>query len=130
MSADSRIVTEWIRLQRAPEGSAEFELLFPVYDEVCVLVEEAPEQAWQFILEALRVSDSTAVMETLAAGPLEDLLVHHGARLIDRVEEEARRNPRFAFLLGGVWAGRLSGDLWKRIEAVRDRRGWDGVPRE
>jgi hypothetical protein len=39
----------------------------------------------------------------VGAGPLEDLLVSHGAALVDEVDDLARRNPRFAEAMSGVW---------------------------
>src|SRR5262245_31590478 len=41
--------------------------------------------------------DQTAL---LAAGPLENLMVEHGAIFIDRVEEKAKASKRFNHLLG------------------------------
>ena len=64
----------------------------------------------------------------LSAGPLEDLLAYHGHLIIDRVEAEARRKPLFAKLLGGVWQNIMPDDIWTRVQAVWDRRGWDGIP--
>jgi hypothetical protein len=48
--------------------------------------------------------------------------------LIDRIEAEARIDASFARLLGGVWKARMSDPLWERVQAVWDRRGWDGTP--
>ena len=36
----------------------------------------------------------------VAAGPIEDLLVHHGAAFIERVEVAAGRDPIFRKMLG------------------------------
>ena len=68
--------------------------------------------------------------ENLSAGPLEDLLVYHGHEVIDRVESEARSNPKFASLLGGVWKNAMADDIWRRIQGVWDRRDWDGITRD
>jgi hypothetical protein len=76
----------------------------------------------QEILEALGRMDadpSQQAFQVLAAGPLEDLLADHGAAIIVRVEEEARRNPRFNLLLGGVWRNSMTHDIWQRVEAAR-----------
>ncbi|HUV96794.1 MAG TPA: hypothetical protein VMV98_04925, partial [Acidobacteriaceae bacterium] len=58
----------------------------------------------------------------------EDLLAKHCEIFIDRVEAEARKDPRFAKLLGGVWQNKMSDAVWKRVQAAWDRRGWDGIP--
>jgi hypothetical protein len=82
------------------------------------MTHERPEDGRAFILEVLASDNSTPVVESLSAGPLEDLLTYHGATLIDRVEAEARRNPKFASLLGGVWKNAMSDDTWRRVQGV------------
>ncbi len=57
-------------------------------------------------------------MNSLAAGPLEDLLVRHGADFIDKVELEAQRSIFFRSLLGGVWKNAIQVDVWKRVQAA------------
>lgn len=91
-------------------------------------VEEAPEHAWSAILAAVDDPRMEASLGVLAAGPLEDLLSIHGERFIERVEEKARANRRFAWLLGGVWQHTMTEDVWSRVQTVWDRRGWDGNP--
>jgi hypothetical protein len=90
------------------------------------LVRRDPDSAWFLILEVLRRDASPQVLEILSAGPLEDLLAKHGPSVIERVESEARANPPLASLLGGVWRNAMTQDVWDRVKAVWDRRGWDG----
>jgi hypothetical protein len=52
----------------------------------------------------------------IAAGPLEDLIADYGDLYIDRIEVLARKNPRFNYLLGGVWKNASKNDVWKRVE--------------
>lgn len=91
-------------------------------------VQDDPERPWPLILEILARDRSAPVVELLAAGPLEDLLAIQGSAFIDRIEAEAKHNPAFAKLLGGVWKNTMSDDIWARVQAVWDRRGWDGIP--
>jgi len=70
---------------------------------------------------------SPRIQEVLSAGPLEDLLGRYSPEFIDRVEEQARMDPSFAHLLGGVWKDTMSDDIWLRVQAVWKRTGWDGV---
>jgi len=125
---DPTVVRDWIALQHAEEGSPEYERLLDAHESVSDLVEEKPDLGWLFILEVLKIDSSTAVRETLSAGPLEDLLTQHAVQMIERVENEARSNPQFASLLGGVWKNAMSDDIWERVQKVWDRRGWDGIP--
>ncbi len=89
---------------------------------------EDPEGLWKLILEIHRRDHSTHIRKILSAGPIEDLLSLYGERFIDRVELEAKSDPLFARVLGGVWRGDMTQDMWDRLQAVWDRRGWDGIP--
>jgi len=81
---------------------------------------ERPEAAWRVLLATLPlVKANDDALCLLAAGPLEDLIADHGARLIDRIEDLARRDIDFARLLGGVWQSSTPDDIWRRIEKVR-----------
>ena len=86
------------------------------------LAREEPEVGWSVILAILERIDaepSSRLFQVLAAGPLEDLLSHHGSALVDRVEAEAQRNPRFNLLLGGVWQNTMTEQVWSRVQACR-----------
>jgi len=39
-----------------------------------------------------------------------------------------RHDPAFASLLGGVWRNAMSEAVGSRVQAVRNRGGWDGEP--
>ena len=81
-----------------------------------------PDTCWRFIrcvLERIEAKPENPLFQVLAAGPLEDLLNHWGAEVIDRVEKEALRDPRFRQLLGGVWRSTIDNDIWSRVEACR-----------
>lgn len=92
------------------------------------LVDEHPNVAFDLVLEILARDQSRLVMQYLSAGPLEELLGQHGEQLIGRFEEEARRSPNFRKLLGGIWQGAMAEPIWKRLQEIWDRRGWDGIP--
>lgn len=129
MSAvDRNLLEAWLAHQHSEQGSPEYELLFWSFEQVSDLCYESPDQAWAFILAAWAADQTQAISELLSAGPLEDLLSHHGPYVIDRVESEARQNPSFAFLLGGVWQNAMSAEIWSRVQAAQNRRGWDGNP--
>ena len=83
-----------------------------------------PEAAWQAILRVLEHELSGKQIALLAAGPLESLLAWHGEQFIDRVEAEAKRNPAFADVLGGVWRHEMPEHIWKRVEKARNGKTW------
>ncbi|RNF86408.1 DUF6869 domain-containing protein [Montanilutibacter psychrotolerans] len=76
------------------------------------------EDCWTAIRAVLSRNPADSILGMLAAGPLEDLVQHAGPQFIDRIELEARRNPAFRHLLGGVWESSTP-DVWARISAAR-----------
>lgn len=114
---------KWVSDPNRREEDAGNYIGFSEFDWV---VQKEPEKGWQAILAALQDPHLEAHLGTLAAGPLEDLLSYHGEAFISRVENEAKSNPKFAWLLGGVWQCQMTDEVWNRIQQVWDRRGWDG----
>jgi hypothetical protein len=117
----------WISYQHAPEGSPQREN-YSWATDLYGLEYHEPETLWRLILEIHRRDKSVAVQQVLSAGPIENLLVIHGESFIERVEGEARKDPAFAKVLGGVWKNRMSDVIWTRLQTVWDRRGWGGIP--
>lgn len=115
---------------KAPEDSVARESLSYAGDREYDLVREEPDVAWQLVLSVLRLDTSPEIQEVLSAGPLEDLLSKHGEFIIGRVELQAKADPAFARLLGGVWKNSMSESVWSRVQAVWDRSGWDGAPEQ
>ncbi len=125
-SEKNQLVQAWIVLELSEEGSPEYEANFWAFEKFWDISEEDSNLLWDLILRVLNCNQTASILEALSAGPLEDLLAKHGSQVIDRVEIEARRNPQFSSLLGGVWKNTMSGEIWNRVQAVMDRRGWDG----
>ncbi len=80
-----------------------------------------PSLCLALIIEILASTDDENVLAVLAAGPLEDVLVHHGPILISQVEREAETNEKFKYLLGGVWRNSIAPEVWGRVEASRGK---------
>jgi hypothetical protein len=78
-----------------------------------------PELAWATILKIIDHKLTDEQTAFLAAGPMEVLLSEHGPDFIDRVEKEAKANPRFDHLLGGVWKLGMKDNVWSRVQKVR-----------
>ena len=121
------LAADWVLYWKSPEGSVAREELSYAGHREYDLVREEPEVAWQLVLAVLRLDASSEIQEVLSAGPLEDLLSKHGEVIIGKVEREAKSDPAFAHLLGGVWQNSMSESVWSRVQAVWDRSGWDGV---
>ena len=118
----NRIVNAWIVAEEAEPGNPERESNWWAIQQVMDWsFERQGELLWRFITAAYKRQLSDKVVSSLAAGPLEDLLVKQGPEFIDRVEELARLDPDFNDLLGGVWRNNMSEEIWKRVEAARHR---------
>lgn len=83
-----------------------------------------PVAAFDCVVLCIAQCDDPQVLGCIAAGPLEDLIAYHGKLVIDRIEQLARRQPRFRYALYGVW--QLDEDdgseVWQRV--LRARAAW------
>ncbi len=122
------LIDAWIKLQYHKSGTEEYNRLFWSFEAVLQMIQDDPDATFQFILDVLKRDSDWPVIGTLAAGPMEDLLSTHGDKVIERVEAQAKVDPIFAKMLGGVWKLRMSDENWSRLQKVWDRRGWDGIP--
>ncbi len=83
------------------------------------LTEDEPEVAWDLVLGLVERAPEDEALRRVAAGPLEDLLCHHGFALIDRVEALARSDSRFRKCLAGVWGSdRMEPSVYERMRIV------------
>lgn len=114
----------WIRYHLAPKKSPEREAYFWAVD-LYELEHHDPETLWLLILAILQRDSSMWIKGVLSAGPVENLLSRFGPQFIERVEITARKDPTFAHMLGGVWPGSMTRDVWDRLQAVCRREGWD-----
>jgi hypothetical protein len=112
------IADAWIKLHHLPEESEERERNFWAFMRLRELIRDDPEAAWSVIGKMLERDTSDVVLSNVGAGPLEDLLVAHGARFIDRIEKRAESDTTFKKVLGTVWKNAISEDVWQRVRAV------------
>jgi hypothetical protein len=92
-----RIMVELVEARRAYENhrtptaeSEEFSWAFVAAHD---RREKHGALGFEFVLQVLATRPTAIMQANLAAGPIEDDLTNHGAAIIDRVEDEARRNP-------------------------------------
>jgi hypothetical protein len=81
--------------------------------EVDDLVRRDPIGGWDVTRELVRKAESDEALAYVAAGPLEELLVNHGAVVIDLIERECLGNERLRLALSGVWLDRED-PIWER----------------
>lgn len=92
---------------------------FEVIEALDQLIKTDCDKAWLVILEICKHAKSDLDLANLAAGPLEDLLVKHGAKIIERVEQHSAINSKFKETLSGIWKNAIPDDIWCRIEKAR-----------
>jgi hypothetical protein len=85
-------------------------------DHCIVSLMMAPlEYSWHINL-ALVHGVVESKLEDVAAGPLEECLAKYGDQLIERVEAEAARDPKFRRALSGVWQNSMSDETYSRVK--------------
>jgi hypothetical protein len=121
----SRLVASWIEhhtveyrwdddhVLRKERGADQFW----AWEKLEEIVRNDPALGWDVILQIVSESNNESVLGNLAAGPLEDLIAWHGAKFIERVEAQARRDNRFREVLAGVWQNETPHDVWARVQA-------------
>ena len=89
------------------------------------LPHEEPERAFDLILAILRSESDKLVVMQLNNRMMTGLLYAHGSRMIERIEAEARANPRLRWLIGGIqWWGSDQA-LLARLKPIADIDGWE-----
>jgi hypothetical protein len=116
--SDDEIALAWIAERMGSPGQPDGKVRAG-FRELNKLCNEDPARALRIVELIVSKDRSDPVMEVLAAGPLENLLVKHGPALIDKIEELAKSKPEFRMLLGGVWQRETDSSVWERVIAAR-----------
>jgi hypothetical protein len=113
-------IQAWITAEESGKRASDYDPEWWAVDAALDwVIEDKHEALWEFILRSFEQEMSDKAFGVLAAGPLEDLLADFGELYIQRVEELARKNPRFNHLLGGVWRNSMTDDVWNRVKKAR-----------
>jgi uncharacterized protein DUF6869 len=112
------LATDWVHYHRLPKKEQENSPYFRAFERLYELVRDEPEHAWPVIGEIRKIDASDAMLANLAAGPVEDFLVHHGGQFIERIEALAKNDPVFRKMLGVVWKNRIAEDVWGRLKQI------------
>src|SRR5687767_533547 len=107
------LIAAWISAQESGKRKSDDDPAWWAVGDVSAWhLSDRHEAVWDFIIRTFEREMSDKAFAIIAAGPLEDLLADFGELYIERVEELARKNPRFNYLLGGVWRNDASDDVW------------------
>lgn len=114
----SKIINDWIKLQHTSEEDSEYEVLFDAYSELDMLCSIDPNEALELIVGIIHADSSDFIMANVAAGPLEDLLVRNGEKIIDNLCLLANDDENVKKSLGFVWKNKISLDVWYKIQSA------------
>jgi len=78
-----------------------------------------PETQWEFLQAAVNGAETEDQLCAIAAGPFEHLLGSHGETYIDRIEDQCRRNEKFARMTTAAYRHKMSDDVWSRVQAIQ-----------
>lgn len=88
-----------------------------------------PERGIALVALSASMYDEPDFLFLVAAGTLEDILRKSGRDIIDRVVAEARKNPRFRWMLTGIFLHAISDDARPHIvEAIGSMTEADPMP--
>ena len=97
------LATEWIEAQKL-ESKENQTANPPAIDAVIALSIDSPEECWMLILEILsRKNLDEDVIDSLGAGPLEDLISDNGEAFFERIKAEVNNNEELASAMKYVW---------------------------
>ncbi len=88
------------------------------------LVRSDPDEALTLTLALIDASISDDYLAYIAAGPFEGLLQKQGPAVIDRVEEESRKNFKVRLALSGVWGIYRGHPVFERWYALMVKYGF------
>jgi hypothetical protein len=89
------------------------------FKELNRLCQEEPFAALRAIDQIITKDHSDPIMEVLAAGPLENVLVIHGTIIVDEIRKLAETNQAFRELMGGVWSAGIDPKVWEQVKDLR-----------
>lgn len=119
--SEDAIAEGWIALQHAEQRSRSHADNFWSHTELDDLLDNDPDKGWH-VIQLIQAKDSSEkILSNLAAGPIEDLLVRHGVRFIQRIEDRAKADAQFRQVLSMVWQNSIDDAVWKKLCAARGR---------
>ena len=110
MNTDERqvLVTSWLTMQRN----------WWAFEELHRQLKNEPQEGWLTLLCLIEAAEGPEMLETIGAGPLEDLLRSHAEGFITSVEFEAAKNSKLRISLSHVWVRHKDHEITRRLVAL------------
>ena len=119
------ISTYFKNYKRFIEGKSQNDTIWAV-EKIEHLVKESPMQGLEAVIQLIKESDDDETLSYIAAGPLENLLVFNGSKIVDRLTKIADNDERIQLALSGVWLGEKEDDFYHSWRALMKRYGFIG----
>lgn len=125
MSNRINLAKSWISAQRIGADHIGYDKFSWAVDELINMVGDNHEELWLIILEILNLDDSEEIIKAVGAGPLEDLMIYHGEKYIEKVEAEFYTSTVFEKAVRSVWLDKddLPDAVYKRFCDIRENDG-------
>lgn len=111
---DSELIDKWIEYHETKDKD-----LFWAWGKLDEIVQNSPEEAFQYILQISISTNNPEVLSNLGAGPLEGFIVLYGSDYIERIEAKARQVPQFTRVILSVWENSIQPLVWEKISAIQ-----------
>ena len=89
-----------------------------LFDSLYGWINTERDCALAMICAVAQITDDGAILDALAAGPLEDLLCVHGEAMLDTIRVLAREHLIFRSLVRGVWQNSMPKVLYQKVRAI------------
>ena len=118
------IAQAWLDLHRKGIDAKERLLGEWVQEAITSAIYNDVDYAFEIIERIHELDVQRECIETFSAGPLEELLVHQGYAVIEKIETKAGNDKAFASVLGGVWQNAIQDEIWERVKKARSNEIW------
>jgi hypothetical protein len=103
------------------------------FGEIISCYHDDPEKAFAYVILGASRSDNAEFLAGLGCGPLEDVLEDPSEELLQRIVAEARKSPRFRWLLSNPFKVAIAARAWDaidrfRITGSREEPAFDKLP--
>lgn len=89
------------------------------FGEIITCYHDDPDKALAYVALAAARTDNAEFLGLMGCSNLEDVLREPSAELLARIVAEARRSPRFRWLLSHPFKVAVSKEAWEAIEKFR-----------
>lgn len=109
------LTKSWIRFHDVEGNLGEHDPDFWSFDCLSDWCDVRPDYAWDAIIKIYSTRPSEKVLSNLAAGPIEDLIVHHGQIVLGWIDQYCNHDANFVKVLQMVWRNAIEADVWAEL---------------